>query len=379
MWIWESKNWPHFTYDRSVLAESEKMWLKKSGEGCGAFKCVSDSDRDALKIELITDEATKTSEIEGQILNRNSVQSSLRKQMGLSFEQKNVPPAEDGIASMMTDLYKSFGRPLDDETLFRWHRQLMNGQTDQIVVGAYRTGEEPMQIVAGNYYDRRVYYEAPPSERIPAEMRRFIDWFNSSKKMNALERAGIAHLYFVLIHPFDDGNGRISRALAEKSLSQSAGQPALTGLATVINAERKKYYATLEAVKSPDITEWLLYFAETVLAAQEYTLQKIDFVIQKTKLYDRVRDQLNARQDKAVKRMFKEGLAGFKGGLSADNYMKITGASPATATRDLADLVEKKALYRTGVLRHTRYFLNLTPQNSPDNAGESENSENNIS
>ncbi len=379
MWIWENKNWPHFAYDRSVLAESEKEWLKKSGEGCGALKCVSDSDRDALKIELITDEATKTSEIEGQVLNRNSVQSSLRKQMGLSSEQKNVPPAEDGIASMMTDLYKSFDRPLDDDTLFRWHKQLMNGRTDQIVVGAYRTGEEPMQIIAGNYYDRRVYYEAPPSERIPAEMHRFIDWFNSSKEMNALERAGIVHLYFVLIHPFDDGNGRISRALAEKALSQSAGQPALTGLATVINAERKKYYAALEAVKSPDITEWLLYFAETVLAAQEYTLQKIDFVIQKTKLYDRVRDQLNARQDKAVKRMFKEGLAGFKGGLSADNYMKITGASPATATRDLADLVEKKALYRTGVLRHTRYFLNLMPQNSPNDTNESESSENNIS
>ena len=179
--------------------------------------------------------------------------------------------------------------------------------------------------------------------------------------MNALERAGIAHLYFVLIHPFDDGNGRISRALAEKALSQSLGQPALTSLATTINAERKKYYTALEAVRSSDITQWLVYFAETVLAAQEHTLQKIDFVIGKTKLYDRVRDRLNERQDKALKRMFQEGLAGFKGGLSADNYMKITGASPATATRDLADLVEKKALYKTGELRHTRYFLNLTP------------------
>ena len=168
-------------------------------------------------------------------------------------------------------------------------------------------------------------------------------------------------MYFVLIHPFDDGNGRISRALAEKALSQSLGQPALTSLATTINAERKKYYTALEAVKSSDITQWLVYFAETVLAAQEHTLQKIDFVIGKTKLYDRVRDRLNERQDKALKRMFQEGLAGFKGGLSADNYMKITGASPATATRDLVDLVEKGVLYKTGELRHTRYFLNLTP------------------
>ena len=133
MWIWENKNWYRFTYDRSVLAEAEKTWLKKSGEGIGAFKCVSDGDREALKIELIADEATKTSEIEGQILNRNSVQSSLRKQMGLSCDQRNIPPAEHGIASMMTDLYGSFDDPLDDETLFRWHKHLMNGRTDQIV------------------------------------------------------------------------------------------------------------------------------------------------------------------------------------------------------------------------------------------------------
>lgn len=360
MWIWEHKNWHRFTYDRTALAAAEKSWLKKAGEGVGAFKCVPDSDREALKIELIADEATKTSEIEGQLLNRNSVQSSLRKQMGLSFEQKNIPPAEYGIASMMTDLYKSFDSPLDDETLFRWHKHLMNGRTDAVVAGAYRTGAEPMQIVAGNYYDRRVYYEAPPSDRVPEEMRRFAEWFNGSKDMNALERAGIAHLHFVLIHPFDDGNGRISRALAEKALSQSLGAPALTSLAATINAERKKYYAALESVKSQDITPWLTYFAETVLSAQELTLQKIDFVIQKTKLYDRVRDRLNERQNKALKRIFQEGLAGFKGGLSADNYMKITGASPATATRDLADLVDKKALYKTGELRHTRYFLNLS-------------------
>ena len=359
MWIWENKNWHRFTYDRSVLTAAEKSWLKKTGEGIGAFKCVPDDDKDALKIELITDEATKTAEIEGQILNRNSVQSSLRKQMGLSVEQKNIPPAEYGIASMMTDLYESFDKPLNNETLFRWNKLLMNGRTNQVVAGAYRTGTEPMQIVAGNYYDRRVYYEAPPSDRVPEEMRRFIEWFNDSKEMNALERAGIAHLYFVLIHPFDDGNGRISRALAEKALSQSLGQPALTGLATTINADRKKYYAALEAVKSQNITQWMVYFAETVLSAQEHTLQKIDFVIEKTKLYDRIRDRLNERQDKAIKRMFQEGLSGFKGGLSADNYMKITGASPATATRDLADLVDKKALYKTGELRHTRYFLNL--------------------
>lgn len=359
MWIWENKNWPHFSYDKAALSEAEKLWLFQSGQGIGAFKCISDDEQKTLKAELMTDEATKTSEIEGQMLNRASVRSSIRKQMGLSVANERVSSAEHGIAAMMTDLYESFDEPLSDETLFRWHEKLMSAKTGRFASGVYRTGEEPMQIVAGNCYDRRVYYEAPPSSRIEREMRRFIQWFNGSKDMNALERAGMAHLHFVLIHPFDDGNGRLARALEEKALSQSLGQPALTGLAEAINAGRKDYYAALERANSLNITNWLTYFADVALSAQKNTLKKIDFVIQKTKLYDRIRGLLNPRQEKAVQRMFQEGTAGFKGGLSADNYMKITGTSPATATRDLADLVDKGALFKTGEFRHTRYFLNF--------------------
>lgn len=359
MWIWESKDWPHFIYDKDVLREAERQYLKNAGECIGSVKFFSDEDQENFKIELLTDEATQTAKIEGELLNRDSVQVSMRRQMGLSADNRKIPPSEHGVSSMMLDLYNHFAEPLSDEMLFYWHRQLMNGRTDDVQIGAYRTGTEPMQIIAGNVYDSRVYYEAPPSKQIPDEMRHFIDWFNNSQKMNALERSGLAHLYFVLIHPFDDGNGRIARALAEKALAQEIAQPSLTALAYTIESEKKSYYAALEQVRELDVTKWLSYFAETVLKAQQNTLDRIRFILQKTKLYDRLRGQLNSRQEKVLARMFREGIHGFKGGLSAANYMKISGTSSATATRDLKDMVEKGALLKTGELKHARYYLNI--------------------
>jgi len=176
----------------------------------------------------------------------------------------------------------------------------------------------------------------------------------------ALTRAGIAHLYFVSVHPFEDGNGRIGRAIAEKSLAQNLERPTLIALAHTIEAKRKAYYAALERNNhSLDITDWLVYFAQTVLDAQEYTIHCVEFLIEKSKLYDRLAGDLNERQQKVLARMFKEGLSGFKGGLSAENYIRITKTSASTATRDLQDLVAKGALRRTGELKQTRYHLNL--------------------
>jgi Fic family protein len=176
----------------------------------------------------------------------------------------------------------------------------------------------------------------------------------------ALTRAGATHLYFESIHPFEDGNGRIGRALAEKSLAQSLGQPSLIALAATILARRARYYAALGvANKSNEITEWLAWFAGTTIEAQRRTLTLIEFLIHKTKLLDRIRGQINDRQEKALLRMFREGPDGFKGGMSAGKYGTITGASPATTTRDLADLTEKDALIREGERRHARYKLNV--------------------
>jgi Fic family protein len=223
-----------------------------------------------------------------------------------------------------------------------------------------------MQVVSGRIGAPKVHFEAPPSKQVPAEMKRFITWFNStgpqtSEPLPAITRAGIAHLYFESIHPFEDGNGRVGRAIAEKAAAQSVGQPVLLALATTILAHQKGYYEALErANRQNNVTDWLNWFAGIALEAQRRSLTQVEFLIAKAKLLDRLRGQINERQQKALLRIFKEGPEGFKGGLSASNYITITAASPATATRDLADLTQKGALVRTGERKHARYALNLT-------------------
>ena len=364
-WNWQQPDWPEFTYDRAALEPLERQFLLQSGAFIGACKHIGADDQETLKIELIGDEAVKTSEIEGEILNRESVQSSLRHQFGLGVERGGVKPAERGISKMMVDLYHNFAAPLTNKTMFGWHGMLLGGGNSIGVMGGYRTHAEPMQVVSGPDYERMVHFEAPPSARVGDEMKRFIAWFNDTAPrgkapLPALTRAGIVHLYFVCIHPFEDGNGRIGRALAEKSLAQNLGQPSLIALAYTIERKRKDYYAALERNnKENQITSWLMYFANTVLEAQNSTIARVDFYVAKAKLYERLRGQLNERQEKVIARMFREGIDGFKGGLSAENYIGISKASRATATRDLQDLVEKGALTRTGALRHTRYHLNM--------------------
>jgi Fic family protein len=364
-WNWEQPGWPEFTYDPGALEPLEKQFLIQSGEFVGACRHIGADDQEALKIELISDEAVKTSEIEGEILNRDSVQSSLRQQFGLGIERPGVKPAERGISQMMVGLYQTFAAPLADATMFAWHEMLLSGDKEIKVIGGYRMHADAMQVVSGPLHKRTVHFEGPPSARVPDEMKRFIAWFNDTapgakNPLPALTRASIAHLYFVCIHPFEDGNGRIGRALAEKSLAQNLGQPSLIALAYTIERKRKDYYAMLERNnKDLEIPGWMKYFANTILEAQNNTIKRVDFYVAKAKLYERLRGQLNERQDKVLARMFREGIDGFKGGLSAENYISITQTSRATATRDLQDLVEKDALTKTGELRHTRYHLNI--------------------
>ena len=364
MWNWQQPDWPNFSYDSKGLEPLEKQFLLKTGEFIGAFKHIGADDRDMLKIELISDEALKTSEIEGEILDRGSVQASLRQQFGIGTDTVRIPPAERGIAEMMADLYKGFEAPLSHETMFAWHRMMMSGRSD-IAAGGYRTHAEPMQVVSGRIDRPKVYFEAPPSSHMPEEMNAFVSWFNDTaptgrSPLPALTRAGIAHLYFVSIHPFEDGNGRIGRALAEKSLAQNLGQPTLIALAYTIERSRKAYYEALEHNnRENEITDWLTYFAQTVLDAQANTNKRVDFYVGKAKFYEKYRGQLNERQEKVVARMFREGIEGFRGGLSAENYISISKTSRATATRDLQDLVAKGAFTKSGELRHTRYQLSL--------------------
>jgi Fic family protein len=364
-WNWQQPDWPNFAWDENRLAAAEQQFLLGGGVLVGTVKHLGSEERDQLTIEAMSTEAVTTSEIEGEVLDRASVQSSLRKQLGLAIDNRRVRPAEQGIAEMLVDLYRSFAAPLSDEMLFRWHQMLVSGRRDLKDVARYRTSNEPMQIVSGAIHEPKVHFEAPPSSQVASEIARFINWFGltasgGEKPLSALTRAGIAHLYFESIHPFEDGNGRIGRAIAEKVLAQSLGQPTLTALAATILARRKNYYEALEAAnKQNEITGWLAWFAGTAIEAQRHTIALVEFLIDKVKLLDSLRGHLNERQQKALLRVFREGPEGFKGGLSAGNYSTITGASPATATRDLVDLTANGALVRVGEHRHARYHLGV--------------------
>jgi len=365
VWNWQQTDWPNFQWKVDTLAGLEAQFLLQSGVLLGAAKHLSSNDEQQLIVEMITGEAMKTSEIEGEYLNRDSVQSSIRRNFGLDTDNRRIEPAERGIADMMSGLYRHFNQPLSHATLYEWHTLLASARRDLKDIGCYRTHEEAMQVVSGRIDKPIIHFEAPPSKTVKKEMDRFIKWFsdsapNGKKPLPSLTRAGIAHLYFVCVHPFEDGNGRIGRAIAEKALSENLGAPTLIALSQTIESKRKAYYDALEHDnKDNEITDWLIYFSETILKAQHYSLSMIDFLIEKIKLYDRVRGQLNARQEKVMERIFREGINGFKGGLSAENYISITSTSRATATRDLRNLVDHQILIKTGARKSVRYWLNI--------------------
>lgn len=362
-WNWQQPDWPRFSWSRRRLAKAEEQFLLGGGVLRGAVLHLDGDSRDRLTVESMSEEAVTSSEIEGEVLDRESVQSSIRRRLGLATEARRASPAEQGIAEMMVDLYRHWTAPLDEETLCRWHAMLMRGQLELREIGRYRTHEEPMQVVSAKLHAPTVHFEAPPSMQVPREMAAFLEWFNGTAPAGAdplpsLTRAGIAHLYFESIHPFEDGNGRIGRAVSEKALAQGLGAPTLTALAATMLRRRREYYEMLEAAnKRNDVTGWLAWFAGITLEAQQRTRARVEFLIDQTKLLDRLRPRLNDRQIKVLLRMLREGPEGFEGGLSAGNYVSIAGTSPATATRDLADLVDKGAFTRTGERRHTRYHL----------------------
>jgi Fic family protein len=241
-------------------------------------------------------------------------------------------------------------------------------ESNDIEVGQWRTHEEPMQIVSGAMGKQKVHFEAPPSKSVPQEMAQFIKWFNDTAPGGAKEikkapvRSAIAHLYFETIHPFEDGNGRIGRAIAEKALAQGIGRPVLMSLSKTIEANEKAYYDALQNThESNEITGWINYFVNTILSAQIEAEEQIDFTLKKVKYFDRFRDKLSERQMKVIKRMLEEGPNGFKGGMNAGKYGSLTKVSKATATRDLQELLEMEAfiLFGEGGGRSTKYTINL--------------------
>ena len=291
MWNWQKQDWPDFRWDASRLSQAERRFLIGGGLMLASVEQLGAETRDTVTVELMSEGAFTTAEIEGETLDRLSIQSSIKRQLGLASDHQRIQPGEQGIAEMTVTAYQDFAAPLTGEALFAWHEMIMNGRRDLTDIGCYRTHSEPMQVVSG-WLDRpTIHFETPPSARIPSEMAGFLDWFNEAEKtLPPLTRAGLAHLYFVSIHPFEDGNGRVARTVAEKALLQGVGHPTLLILSPTLLARRKSYYESLEgANKSNEVTDWLAWFAGIVLESQHRTLAQVLFLLDKAKFFDKYR------------------------------------------------------------------------------------------
>lgn len=354
-WNWQLPAWPHFFFDVPALDGLEQAFLQAAGGGYALMKHFVPAAQQEFVVDILCSEGADSSAIEGEILERASLRSSIKRHFGLKVEAHIPRSKEAGMGALMWDVYSTFAEPLTHEMLFRWYHLLTQHQ------GGYRTHEEPMQIVSNRYDQSHVFFEAPPSALLEREMEQFIRYFNTrGNAATLLGKAALIHLYFESIHPFEDGNGRLGRALIEKFLSQSLGHPTLFGLSHIILKKKNAYYEALGSCnRSLDSSHWVTYFANIILEAQQSSLHLIHFLLAKSSLMHRLENKINARQEKVLLRLFAEGPEGFKGGLSAENYISITKASRPTATRDLKALVVLGALKKEGRLRHTRYYLNL--------------------
>ncbi|HRP57346.1 Fic family protein [Agriterribacter sp.] len=370
---WQQKNWTNFTYDLAGAEDDLLVFSEKAGRVSGIIEGLPEETKEEVIVDIILAEAIKTSEIEGEYPSRKDVLSSIRKNLGLHTSQVYIKDkSAAGLGELMIDVRRSFKTPLTEEKLFEWHRMLLQ-ENKNIMAGQWRTHEDPMQVVSGAMGKTKVHYEAPPSSKVPAEMKKFIRWFNETAPGGRQEikkapvRSAIAHLYFETVHPFEDGNGRVGRAIAEKALSQTIGRPVMLSLSRTIEANKNAYYTALEtAQRSNEITPWVTYFIHTTLDAQIEAESQIEFTLKKTKFFDRFKDRLNERQVMVIRRILEEGPKGFEGGMNARKYIGITKTSKATATRDMQQLLETGAFKLAGKAggRSTSYQVNLSTDNS---------------
>ncbi len=364
---WQQKKWPDFSYDLTGSEGNLLAFLEREGRVSGMLEAMPEEMQMEAVLSTMVAEAVKTSEIEGEYISREDVMSSIRNNMGLNREPGKIRDQRAaGIAELMLDVRQSYSEPLTEARLFDWHRMLMKGDS-RVLAGAWRTHEDPMQVVSGAVGKEKVHFEAPPSRQVPMEMKRFVKWFNQTAPGGKKEiwmaplRSAIVHLYFESIHPFEDGNGRIGRILSEKALSQGVARPVLLSLSQTIEKNKKDYYRALEkAQKSDDVTGWVNYFVSTVLRAQQEAEGLVNFVLKKARFFDRFKGQLNERQAKVIQRMLESDPGGFEGGMNARKYIGLTKISKATATRDLQDLVNKGILKPIGGGRASRYLLELS-------------------
>jgi Fic family protein len=364
---WEQKDWPNFKYTTTGLEKTLAQIARNEGRYEGVVSMLPATLQASTVIDLMVMEAIKTSEIEGEFFSRKDVLSSIKKNLGVHQKAyKLTNKNAEGICKIMVDVRSTYAKPISKLKLCEWHSMLFAQTKEVLEIGKWRTHTEPMQVVSGAMGKRKVHFEAPASKHVPAEMKQFIEWFNNTAPNgkapihNNVLRAGIAHLYFLSIHPFEDGNGRIARAIAEKALSQGNGKPVLLSMSATIEANKKEYYNQLQKAQTNNkIDNWMQYFVKTVLDAQKLAEAELNFTLQKIKFLDKWKSQINARQYKAISKMLDTGSVGFEGGMNATKYGSINKISKATATRDLQELLSLKVFVILGGGRSTSYSLNL--------------------
>ncbi len=349
-YIHELKDWPNLRWSDAQLAQPLAAVRHRQGRLIGHMEALGFPLREEAVLHVLTEDVLKSSEIEGEVLDRDQVRSSIARRLGMDIGGLVEADRDvEGVVEMMLDATQNYAQPLTAERLFGWHAALFStGRSgmSRITVGAWRTAEGgPMQVASGPIGHERVHYEAPASERLDAEMARFLDWFETAAPDPVL-KAGVAHLWFVTIHPFDDGNGRIARAIADLALARAEGTAQrFYSMSAQIRTERKAYYDKLESTQKGDldITPWLLWFigcldrafdgAETILAS----------VMRKARFWESVTGRsLNERQRKVMNRL----LDGFEGKLTNAKWAAITKASSDTALRDINDLVQRGILVK---------------------------------
>lgn len=368
MYHWQQKNWPQFSYDVALFETNISEYSKRAYSIEGALSQIPSNDHNDAFVHLLVEEALSTSAIEGEKLNREEVRSSIAHFLGLKEpERGGYFPKEKGIAAMLVDVRKSIKRAMSKTLLCHWHALLLHGSEDYyvnpIIKGDYR--DSPIDVIREDLYgDNEIIYKAPGKNcmEVEHEMDAFINWYNSVNCSGPI-KAAIAHLWFVAIHPFQDGNGRVGRAIAEHALFQDFNRPPLFSMSNMINAHRLEYYQQLRNTNSSlQINEWIGWFLELIRTSQEKSLESIEFVLQKSKFWAEYGEvKLNKRQEKVMKKIFTVGADGFvRDGLTNEKYRAITGAPPATATRDLKSLVDNGLLYPSGKgKRGIRYFVNF--------------------
>ncbi|MGE4457139.1 MAG: Fic family protein [Arcobacteraceae bacterium] len=369
-WIWEYDAYPNFTYDKEKLEPLLRGIAYEQGK-LKSFMLLMDEQSSKYSLaQTLENEIIASCEIEGEVLNRQSVRSSIKQKLGLeSREHYKVAKKEDNYVDILIDANTNYDEDLTQEKLFGWHHAMFEkgySGFSKIKVARFR-GEGTMEVVSGDYGKEKIHYEAPPHETLEKEMKSFIEWFNDTP--TTLEKAAITHLWFVIIHPFDDGNGRITRALTDRVLSklERSSISKIYTMSKSIYEDRKGYYEALDKTTGRyhkddplDITYWMEWFFRTLSHALQEAGKQLDYIVQKTKFWDAHReDELNSRQIKVLNRLLDIGSENFQGDLTKNKYVKIANTAETNASRDIADLLAKKCIKKvegtTG--RGTRYTI----------------------